>query len=73
MSLEDFQSIDNETIDISVIKRDFIKTYRQQGALLNDLDQNIIFVFGENNDYSQISNAYLQYDKTVKKRCNKAW
>ena len=27
MSLEDFQLIDNESIDNSIIKRDFIKVY----------------------------------------------
>ena len=73
MSFEGFQLIDNETNDISVIKKDFMKIYHQQGALLIDFDQNIDFVFGENFNYSQISNAYLQYDKTVKKRSSNSW
>ena len=38
MSLEDFQLIDNEPIDNSIIKRDYLKIYHQQGALLNDPD-----------------------------------
>ena len=46
MSLEDFQLIDNEPIDNSIIKRDFIKLYHQQGAQLNDPDQNIELIFG---------------------------
>ena len=66
MSLEDFQLIDNEPIDNSIIKRDFIEVYRQQGAQLNDTDQNIEFIFGENNNYHQIGNSYLQFDITVK-------
>ena len=41
MSLEDFQFVYNETIDNSVIKRDFLKVYHLQAANLNDSDQNI--------------------------------
>ena len=65
MSLEDFQLLDIEQFDNSVIKRDFLKVYRQQGAQLNDGDQNIEFIFGENNNYHQIGNAYLEFDITV--------
>ena len=67
MSLEDFQLIDNETIDNSIIKRDFLKIYHQQGANLDNSDQNIAFLFKENNNYHQIGNAYLQYEITVGK------
>ena len=42
-----------------------MKVYHQQGAQLNDPDQNIKFVFGENNNYHQIGNACLEYDTTV--------
>ena len=42
-----------------------MKVYHQQGAQLNDPDQNIKFIFGENNNYHQIGNAYLEYDITV--------
>ena len=45
MSLEDFQLLDNEAIDNSIIKRDFLKVYHQQGAQLNDPDQNFEFIF----------------------------
>ena len=65
MSLEDFQLLDKEPIDNSIIKRDFIKVYHQQGAQLNDPDQNIEFIFGENNKYHQIGNSYLQFDITI--------
>ena len=67
MSLEDFQLIENEQIDNSIIKRDFINVYHQQGAQLNDPDQNFEFIFGENNNYHQIGNSYLQFDITVRK------
>ena len=67
MSLEYFQSIDNESIDNSIIKRDFIKVYHQQGAQLNDPNQNIEFIFGDNNNYHQIGNSYLHFDITVRK------
>ena len=65
MSLEGFQSLDNEVFDNSINKRDFMKVYHQQGAQLNDPDQNINFNFGENNKHHQIGNAYPEYDITV--------
>ena len=64
MSLGDFQLLDNEPMDNSITKRDS-KIYHQQGAQLNDPDQNIEFIFGENNNYHQIGNSYLQFDITV--------
>ena len=67
MSLEGFQKKDNETIDISIIKRVFLKSYHQQAANLNNSDQNIEFIFWENNDFHQIGNASLQYELTVEK------
>ena len=67
MSLEDFQLFDNEPIDNSIIKGDFIKIYHQQQAQLNDPDQKIEFIFGENNFYHQVGNSYPQIDITVRK------
>ena len=67
MSIEDFQILDDVETDNSIIKRDFIKIYHQQGAQINNPDQNIDFIFGENNNYHQIGNSYLQYDITVRK------
>ena len=65
--LEDFQLLDNEPFDNSVIKRDFLKVYHQQGAQLNQSDQNVEFIFAENNNYHQIGNAYLEFDITVRR------
>ena len=65
MSLEDFELIDNEPIDNSIVKRDYTKVYQQQGANLNDSNQNVEFIFGENNNYHQIGNDYLEFDITV--------
>ena len=62
MSLEDFQLLDNETIDNSIIKTDFLKVYHQKGAQLNQSDQNIEFIFGENNNFHKIGDAYLEFD-----------
>ena len=67
MSLEDFQLIDNEPIDNSIVKRDFTKVYHQSGANLNDSNQNVEFIFGENNNYHQIGNGYLEFDITIRK------
>ena len=67
MSLEDFQLLDNEPFDNSIIKKDFTKIYHQQGAQFNQSDQNIEFIFGENNNYHQIGNGYLEFNITVRK------
>ena len=67
MSLEDFQLIDNEPIDVSIVKRDYTKVYHQQGANLNDSNQNVDFIFGENNNYHQIGNGYLEFDIIIRK------
>ena len=67
MSLEDFQLLDNELVDKSIKKRDFSKVYHQHGAQLSQADQNIEFIFGENNKYHQIGNAYLEFDITMRK------
>ena len=62
MSAEDFQLIDDSKIDDSIIKRDFIKTYHQHGAEVNDENQNIKFYFEENLNYIQIGSSYLEID-----------
>ena len=67
MSLENFQLIDNEPIDNSIVKRDYTKVYHQPGAKLNDSNQSVEFLFGENNNYHQIGNAYLEFDITIRK------
>ena len=33
---------------------------------MNDPDQNIEFIFGDNNNYHQLGNSYLQFDITVR-------
>ena len=67
MSLDDFQLFDNEPFDNSIIIRDFLKIYHQQGAQLNQPDQNIEFIFGENNNYHQVGNSYLEFSITVRR------
>ena len=67
MSLKDFQLLDNEPLDKSIIKRDFTEIYHRQEDQLNQSDQNIEFIFGENNNYHQIGNAYLEINITVRK------
>ena len=65
MIIAGFELLDNERIDISTIKRDFVKVYHQQDAQLKDPDQKIEFIFGESNFYHQIGNAYLEFDITI--------
>ena len=43
------------------------KIYDQQGAQLNQSDQNFDFIFGENNNYHQIGNVYIEFNITVRK------
>ena len=66
MSLDDFQLKGIEPIDNSIIKREYTKVYHQQGANLNDSNQNKDFIFGENNNYHQIGNSHLEFDITVR-------
>ena len=68
MSLENFQLVDGEPIDDSIVKRDFTKKYHRKGDQLDQLDQNIEFISGENNNYHQIGNAYLEFNITVRKK-----
>ena len=67
MSLDDFQLVDNEPIDNSIIKIVFTKIYHQQGAQLNQSDQNIEIFFGENKNYHQIGNDCFEFNITVGK------
>ena len=66
MSLEDFQFLDKEPFQKSIVKSDRLKVYHQQGAKSNDPDQNVEIIFGENNNYHQTGNAYLEVDITVR-------
>ena len=68
MSLEDFQLLDNEPLDNSIIRRHFTKIYHRQGDQLNQSDQIIEFIFGEFNNYHQTGNAYLEFNITVRKK-----
>ena len=70
MSFQNFEVTDKETIDSSIITRNLLKRYHQQGASLNDPDQNFEFIFGENNKYCQNGIAYLPFDLTVCKADN---
>ena len=59
--MEDFQLSDSEPSDNSIVKRDFLKVYHKQGAQLNQSDQYIEFIFGQNNNYYRIGNGYLEF------------
>ena len=50
--------------------RDYLKIYHQQGAQLNQSDQNIEFIFGENNNHHQIGDSFLEFDITVRRNDN---
>ena len=67
MSLEDFQLLDNEPLHNSILERDLLKVYRQQGSYSNDQDQKAENIFTENNNYHQFGNLYLEIDTTVRR------
>ena len=67
MSLEDFQLIDNEPFGNSIMKKDLLRVHHQQGAQLNQSDQNNEIIFPENNNHNQIGNGYLEFDITVRR------
>ena len=67
MSAEDFELIDDEKIDDSIIKRDFIKTCHQSGANVDAENLQIKFYFGENHNFIQIGNGYLEFDIRVRR------
>ena len=67
MRLKVFQSIDNEAVDSSIIRKDFLIVCHQQAGNINDSYQHIEFMFGEKNYYYQIGNAYLQYEAKILK------
>ena len=67
MSAEDFQLIDDSKIDDSNIKRDFIKIYHQSGANVDAENSQIKFYFGENHNFIQVGNGYLEFDIRVRR------
>ena len=70
MSAVDFQLVDDEKIDDSIIKRDFTKIYHQSGADVNNENSIIKFCFGENHNFIQVGNGYLEFDIKVRKGNN---
>ena len=67
MSANDFQLIDDEKLDDSIIKRDFIKIYHQSGANVDAENSQIKFYFGENHNFFQVGNGYLEFDIRVRR------
>ena len=59
--------IDDSKIDDSIIKRDFIKIYHQSGANVNAENSQIKFYFGENHNFIQVGNGYLEFDIRIRK------
>ena len=67
MSAQDFQLKDNEKIDDSIIKRDFIKIYHQSGANADVENSQNKFYFGENHNFIQVGNVYLEFDIRIRR------
>ena len=66
MSALDFQLIDDEKIDDSSIKREFIKISHQSGANGSSENSSNQFFFEENYNFIQVGKRYLEFD-------NKNW
>ena len=67
MSAEDFQLIDTEKIDDSIIKRDFIKVYHQSGANIDAESSQTKFYSNENHNFIQVGNGYSEFDISVRR------
>ena len=67
MSAEDFQKIDTDKIDDSIIKRDFRKIYHQSGANVDAENSQINFYSGENHIFVQVGIGYLEFDIRFRK------
>ena len=61
MIAADFQLIDDEKSDDSIIKRDFIKNYPQHGPQADDENQGIKLFFGGNPNYKQVGSENLEF------------
>ena len=70
MSAEEFQLMDYWKIDDSILKRDFIKTYHQHGAEVDNENQNINFCVGWNSNCIQIEIGYFEVDEGIKRDDN---
>ena len=57
MSAVDFQLVDDEKIDHSIIKRDFVKIYYQSGADVTNGNSNVKIYIGENHNFIQVCNG----------------
>ena len=66
MSLDDFQLLDKEPLDESIIKGEFLEIYHQQRAQLNDQLQKVESISGENNNHHQVANSNLEFNISVR-------
>ena len=73
MRAEDFQLVDDEKTDDSVIKREFIKTNHQSAANVDQENSNIKFYFGENQNFIQAGIGYLEFDIKIRKADNNSF
>ena len=63
MSLEDFHIIKNGPVYNSLVKRDFLQVYHQQGAQLKDPNQSMAFIFGEKKIIIKLVMLILNFKK----------
>ena len=70
MSFQVFKPLDTEPNDNYFREREFPKVYYHQQENSDYSDRNLEVIFGENKNYHQIGNVYLQYDITIRKNDN---
>ena len=70
MSAEYFQLIDDSKIDDPNIKKDYIKMYHQRGGEVDNENRKIELYFGQNLQFLQVGNSYLELDIEIKKADN---
>ena len=71
MNIENLRLSNSSVVElinnIGESKTDFAKLYHWKGAVLTIEGQNDEFVFGENNKFHQIANAYFSFDINIRR------
>ena len=70
MSSVDFQLVDDEKIDDSILKQNFIKPYHESGADLKSEKSKIKFYFAKKNNFIPGGNELFEFDIKITKANN---
>ena len=63
-------TIRRRKIDDSIVKRVFMKIYHQSGVKVDNENSNIKFFSGDNHNFVQVGDGYLEFDIKIRKADN---